>query len=193
MITTTLSPVLRARALRSGPGTTGFTLVEVMIGASLSAFILAGVLSAFLFLARSGANLQNYASMESEARKSLEQFAQDTRQASGITWNSSTSVTLIVDSANITYAYTSSIGRFTRVTAAPSVTTTLLTGITSFTYSAYDINGTAVSLASLADAGKITKQLQISLKAIRTSSTVVGATNTVLSARYILRNKRITI
>jgi len=164
-----------------------------MIGATLSVFILAGVLSAFLFLARSGANLQNYASMESEARKSLEQFAQDTRQASAITWNSSTSVTLIVDSANITYAYTSSTGQFTRDTTSTNVTTTLLTGITSFTYSAYDINGTAVSLESLTDAGKITKQLQISLKALRSSSTVVGATNTVLSARYILRNKRITI
>jgi len=165
-----------------------------MIGATISSFILAGVLSSFLFLARSGANLQNYTAMESEARKSLEQFAQDTRQASSITWNTSTSVTLIVGSANVTYAYTSSSGQFTRATTVTGVTTTttLLTGITSFTYGAYDINGTAVSLTSLTDAAKITKQLQISLQATRVSNTVVGATNTVLSARFILRNKRIT-
>jgi len=167
----------------------------VIVGATISSFILIGVLSSFLFLARSGANLQNYTAMESEARKSLEQFAQDTRQASAITWNSSTSVTLIVKSVNITYAYTSSIGQFTRATTAVTgvtTTTTLLTGITSFIFSAYDINGTAVSLANLTNAGKITKQLQISLQASRSSSTVVGATNTVLSARFILRNKRIT-
>ena len=187
MTTTTLSPARKAGTPRVRSAT-GFTLVEVMIAASIGSFVLLGMLTSFLFLARSGANLQNYTAMESEARKALEQFAQDTRQASAITWNSRTSITLVVDSANITYAFTS--GSFTRATA--SATATLLTGITSFTYSAYDINGTTVDLSGLASAGRSTKQLQISLQASRSSITVVGATNTVLSARFILRNKRIT-
>ena len=187
MITIIPSPGRKARVPRA-QSATGFTLVEVMISASIGAVVLLGMLTSFLFLARSGANIQNYSAMESQSRSALEQFAQDTRQASSITWNSSTDITLIVDSARINYAYAS--GNFTRTTTTS--TKTILTGITSFSYSAYDINGSVIDLSSLATAGKSTKQLQISLQATRNSSTVVGATNTVLSARFILRNKRIT-
>jgi hypothetical protein len=163
-----------------------------MIGATLSSFILTGVLSTFLFLGRSGANIQNYNDMESQARRALEQFAQDTRQASAITWNSANSVTMNVDTATVTYTYAS--GSFTRTSLG--LTRTLLTGITSFSFKAYNITGTEItsfgSAAALASAGQSTKQLQISLQASRTSQTVSTATNTVLSARFILRNKRVT-
>lgn len=174
----------------------GFTLVEVLIAATLSSFILAGTLSAFLFLGRSGMNLRNYNDMESQARKSLEIFAQDTRQASSVTWTTAESVTLVVPDAgsttNIYYTYAS--GTFTRKTT--SGTATLLSGITNFTFSAYDINGTAITDLSTASArttaANITKQIQISLSAARSSQTVATATNIVLSARYVLRNKKVT-
>ena len=154
MTTTTLSPALDSRR-RAG----GFTLVEVLIGSTLGSFILLGVLSTFLFLGRSGANLRNYSDMESQARKALEMFAEDTRQASAVTWNSATSVTLIVNSANVTYAFAS--GSFTRT--ANSTTTTLLTGITTFSFLAYSITGTAITdystASALTIANGLTKQL----------------------------------
>lgn len=170
----------------------GFTLVEVMIGATISGFILVGVLTTYLFLGRSGANVQNYNDMETEARRALEQFAQDTRQASAITWNSAESVTLLVDSVAVTYTYASN--RFARITGG--VSRTILTGITTFSFKAYTITGAEIpaigTTTSLASAGQTTKQLQISLQASRRSQTVTTATNTVLSARFILRNKRVT-
>jgi prepilin-type N-terminal cleavage/methylation domain-containing protein len=172
----------------------GFTLVEVLISAGLAGFILTGVLTCFLFLGRSGANIQNYNDMESQSRRALEQFAQDTRQASSITWNSSTSVTLVVDSTNITWAYAS--GNFSRQVGSAAATT-MISGITTFSYKAYTITGTEITDFSTAtartNAGKSTKQLQVSLEAARTSQTVARATNLVLSARYILRNKRVTV
>ena len=179
MTITTRSPVPdappRVRSRR------GFTLVELLISAGLAGFILTAVLTTFLFLGRSGANIQNYNDMEGQARRGLEQFAQDVRQASSITWNSSSSVTLVVD--------------FTRQVGSATART-MLTGITSFTYKAYTISGTEITdfstAAALTTAGKTTKQLQLSLEASRTSSTVARATNLVLSARYILRNKRVT-
>lgn len=190
MTTTTRWPSREPRPPRRRSG--GFTLAEMMIGATISTFVLAGVLSTFLFLGRSGANLQNYSDMEAQARSALEQFAQDTRQASAITWNSATSVTLTVDSTPITYA--SASGSFTRQT--PTATRTLLTGIITFSFKAYTIAGTEITgiggATTLAAAGKTTKQLQISLEAARTSRTVSAATNTVLSARFILRNKVVT-
>lgn len=172
------------------------TLVEVMIGASLGAMVLAGVLAMFLFLGRSGANISNYAEMESEARVGLELFAQDTRQASDLSWNSAESITLVVNGAPVTYTYLADEGVFVRTAAAgPS---TLIAGITSFRLAGYMITGAGVDLTDLGTAAKrdaasgVTKQVQIYLRASRTSATVTTATNTVLSARYILRNKRVT-
>lgn len=191
MITTTLSRAPDARARCRG-----FTLVEVLISSSLAAFILTGVLTCFVFLGRSGANLQNYNDMEGQARRGLEQFAQDVRQASSITWTSNQSVTLVVDSTTVTWTYAS--GALTRQAGAAAART-MLSGITSFTYKAYNINGSEItdfsSATALSTAGQTTKQLQISLTAARSNRTAgnaTGATNLVLSARYILRNKRVT-
>jgi hypothetical protein len=50
-------------------------------------------------------NVQNYNDMESQSRRALELFAQDTRQASSLTWNSAASVTLVVDSSTITWTH----------------------------------------------------------------------------------------
>ncbi|HVZ66147.1 MAG TPA: hypothetical protein VG936_16385 [Lacunisphaera sp.] len=193
MITTTQSPIRRPD--RQSAGSRGFTLVEIMIGAGLAAFLLAAVLSTFLFMGRSGANLRNYSDMEAQARTALELFAEDSRQASSITWNSNSSVTLSVIGVSVTYAYDSSAGTFSRT--ASGSTRKLITGITSgtFTFTAYNVNGTSLSLASASDctaSSASTKQIQISLQASRTNTTVVAATNTVLSARFILRNKVVT-
>lgn len=174
----------------------GFTLVEVMISAGLGTFLLAGVLSTFLFLGRSGANFQNYSDMEAQARKALEIFAEDVRQAGTITWNSNVSITLTVNTLAVVYEYDSSTATFYRRTAGG--TQSLITGITSgsFTFTAFNVNGTSLPLTTsgeLTAASSSTKQLQISLEASRTSTTVVAATNTVLSARFILRNKVVTV
>ena len=172
------------------------TLVEVMVGATLASLVLTGVTSTFLFLGRSATNISNYSEMETEARNGLEYFAQDTRQASDLRWNSATSVTLSVDGNSISYSYSVADKTFSRRDAAS--TRVLVSGVTDFAFSGYMITGAIVNTADLSTAAKrdaasdVTKQLQIYLKASRASVTVTTATNTVLSARYILRNKRVT-
>jgi len=158
--------------------------------------IMAAVISMFLFIGRSSANIANYAEMESQARTGLEYFAQDTRQASDMVWNSASNITLTVNGLAIVYAYSSSSGEFSRRTATTTVV--LINSISTFALDGYMITGDSVNTADLSTAAKreaasgVTKQLQIYLKSGRTSSTVNTATNTVLSARYILRNKRVT-
>jgi len=187
MITTT-PPRLRSERRDRRRTARGFTLVEMIVGSALAAFILTAVMTTFLFLGRSGANIQNYTDMEAQARKALEIFAQDVRQASAIDWNDANTIRLTVDSSHVYYFYSG--GTFTRRTATQ--TTALVTGITAFTFKAYSITGTELSLSDVASASKATKQLQISLEAARSTRTVATATNLVLSARYILRNKRVT-
>ncbi len=174
----------------------GFTLVEVMVSATLGTMILAAVLSMFLFLGRTSANIVNYAEMEAQTRSGLERFAQDTRQSSDITWNSANSITLEIGATTITYTHNSTTEKFSRTTGGN--TEILLDGITSFIYSGYKITGASVDLSDLSTVAKrqsasdVTKQVQIYIEAARQSTTATRVTNTVLSARYILRNKRVT-
>ena len=192
-MTITTPSHIRDRRVRRGSA--GFTLVEVLVGATLAGILLAGVMTAFLFLGRSGANMRSYSDMEAQARRGLELFAQDTRQASAIIWTSKNHVTLMVDSNAIAYVYNSFTRTFSRIDGVSN--RVLVSGITAgtFTFRSFNVVGTELPLTSAAEllaAGSSTKQLQISLEASRTNRTVVSATNTVLSARFILRNKIVT-
>lgn len=174
----------------------GYTLLELMLSTGLSSLVLAGVLSTFLFLSRSGATMQNYNEMELQSRRGLEYFAEDVRQAKAIAWNSSTSVTLTLDSATITYSYSSVTRAFSRQDATS--TKVLITSITpnTFVFRAYKMGNTTplplVTNADLVTANNDTKQLQITLETYRARSVLATTTNKVLSARYILRNKVVT-
>jgi len=170
----------------------GFTLTELLVALGLSTLVLGAILTTFLFLLRTGLRVEFYNDMEHQARTALELFARDTREASAITWNSAHSVTLSVDAVTITYAHAN--GSFSRTTTAG--TKVLITGITAFSFKGYAASGAELpqigDATSLAYAAKFTKQLQISLQSSRAQPGTATATHKVLSARYILRNKRVT-
>ena len=173
-------------------------MVELMVSATLGSFLLLAVLTAFLFLGRSGSNMQNYTEMEVQARRAIETFAEDVRMAKDATWNTSQSLTLtVVNSAGTTstctYTYSPTEKTFTRV--AGTSTQRLITGISTFSFTAYKINTATIDLSdssTLSSASSLTKQVQISLRTIRSTRTVTDATNSVISARFILRNKKVT-
>lgn len=178
----------------------GFTLVEVLIASALSAFVLAGVLSAFLFLTRTGFRTSGYSELQSEMRRGLELFARDTRNATDVHWNSDQSITLTVSGAEVTFAYdndqTSSTYRsFYRKpgnAASNQARLVLIRGVDpSFSFRRFRISQPGVDDNSATN-DRETKQLQLSLRAARTSLTAIEASNSAISARYMLRNKRVT-
>ena len=194
MTITTPSRMPAVKALGRRRSAKGFTLVELIVSSGIGAVIMIGVLSSFLFIGRSAYNMAYYTEMEAQARKMLEYFAEDARQASSATWNSSVSVTLVVNTQQVTYAYNSGTGVFTRTkTGSPTVS---VTGVTTFQFTAYTINGSQITdfstAAARTAAGVDTKQVQISLSAARNRATLATSTSTVLSARFILRNKKVT-
>lgn len=177
----------------------GFTLVEVLIAATLSTFVLAGVLSAFLFMARTGFRSSGYSEMEAEVRRGLDTFAQDTRNATDVRWNNAQSITLTVHGSPVTYAYDNTPGSatyqaFYRVAGdatATSPRTALVRGVTSdFTFRRYKLEQSGVA-DNTARNDSETKLLQLSLRAARTSVATAGASQSAISARYLLRNKRV--
>ena len=183
---------------RRGPR--AFTLVEMLIAATISGFLLVGVLGTFLMIGRDGYNAANYSIMESESRRAHETFSQEARMASNITWNSANSVTLTdaaASSYRVTYAYNSSTSGataqcFYRLPGEPSSTADkliLVRNVRDFAFRRYKVvNGTDYTAANDLE----TKQIQITLRSVRTGITTVATTNAVLSARVVLRNKAVT-
>jgi prepilin-type N-terminal cleavage/methylation domain-containing protein len=187
---------------RRRPGSRrGFSLVELIVASGISSFVMVGVLSSFVLIGQNSYNAANYSIMESEARRALEMFTQEARMADNLTWNNANSVTLSVVEASgstlVTYAYdsgtTGSTAKcFYRKTGADTSTATplvLLRNVSDFAFRRYKvINGTDYTAVNDLE----TKQLQIALRTVRTGVTTVKATNAVLSARVVLRNKPVS-
>lgn len=181
-------------------------MVELLVSTSLAAIVLAAVLSSVLMINRSGYLLNNYIEMEKQARNALETFAIDARMTENVEWTRTSDGTLVgitlipPDNKKITYTYHSTgtkAGTLERRDETTDEERTLVSGIQSLAFTAYkysEATGLAAINPSIAVTSDTllkndTKMVQISLSALRTRSTLADATNNVVSARYVLRNK----
>jgi prepilin-type N-terminal cleavage/methylation domain-containing protein len=180
---------------RDAAGRTGFTLVEVMVATTLAGLVLAGILSSFLMIGRSGANAANYIEMEREARKGLEQFGQDVRMALYLKTISSTHVQLTIPHHNdngsdvIDYIYDPVARTFSRHGPDP-ITETSRDWVLIRDVERCEFKRWMLGLAGPAAGDASTDQLQIRISLRKSSVTAVAATNLVISARFVLRNHR---
>ena len=186
----------------------GFTLVEVLVGATLGAMILSGVLSAYLMLAKSGMRTSNYSVMETQTRLAFEQLGIDSRMAQAFTSNFSggviTSFTLTIPNTDLTassawtYVYDTSDPtnkKLVRVPGnSPSTTTgrrVLVSNITNLTFLRYSSTAAGVSTlipaTTVSDAG--VKHIQISISVSRGGAGgLAAATQVIRSSAFTLRN-----
>lgn len=176
-----------------------------MISAAVSAFILAGVLSAFLMIGRSGFLASSYSEMQDQTRRGLDLFGEDVRKAADIRWNGPQSITLSVVTASnavtlMTYAYDTDPGSptyqcFYRVAGDATSTAPRFVLIRNvapdFTFERFKLEQPS-STDNTATTDLETKQIQVTFRATRTGVTVATATQAAISARYILRNKRVS-
>jgi prepilin-type N-terminal cleavage/methylation domain-containing protein len=196
-------PRLPGRRVRRGRA--GFTLVEVLVSATISAFIMAGILSALVMVGRSGYLSSSYSELANETRRALDTFGQDVRKAANIRWNSSQSVTLYVatstnSTVTTTYAYDSVASSktyqcFYRVLGEADSTEprfVLMRNVDpSFAFSRYKLEQSGKE-DNPAGSDLETKQLQLTMRASRVGAKVIAANQSSISARYILRNKRVS-
>lgn len=197
MITTT-PPAKTAAARRAA-----FTLPEVIVSASLSTLVLAGVLSAFLLLARTGFNTASYAEMSSTLRIGMERFQRDARLASDLRWHDHQRLTLLIPAAdnttleNVTYGYapeTAAQGVFYREITRKNtpVRTVLARGVApDFSFRRYSLAANESS-DSFAANDLETKLIEVNLRAIRRGANGSPVTQDALSTRCLLRNKSVT-
>jgi type II secretory pathway pseudopilin PulG len=187
------TPTLRPSRER-GTGCGAFTLVEFVVAATLSGFVLAGVLSANLQLMKSGLRVTHYAEMDTQVRRSFEQLAIDAKAASAFTYNGASDITVTVaesdgTTSQFTYAWNSTTQIFYRVNGASSSGTTnrinLATGITALTFSRLNTSGAAATTDGA------TKRIKLTLTLNRTNSLGAKAVSTATNS-YTLRNKPVS-
>jgi len=202
-MTTSTPPIEPARAAGARCG--AFTLVEVMVAASLGTMVLAGVLSAFLFIGRTGFNAGSYSEMEAQTRRALDRFAADARRATAVQWHSSRQLTFTLPTAGtgtiqVTYACDTRAAGATAqsfyrhagdaTSAAPREI--LVRGVgADFSFQRFKLEQDGVT-ANAAANDLETKLIQVNLRPVRSGVTAVAASQATLSARYLLRNKRVS-
>jgi len=95
---------------RKSTSKAGFTLVELLIAASLGAILMASVLSTYLYVGRNLARLASYQTLETESRKTLSYLSKDFALAQSVksgTTPTGYSVTLVLPSGEVVYSYDS--------------------------------------------------------------------------------------
>jgi hypothetical protein len=174
------------------------------MASAILSFVLAGVLSVFVFIGRTGFRASSYAEGETEVRRGLEVFAEDARLASDIHWNSAQSLTLTVPTAGApaqyTYAYDNTPGsdsyqclyRVAGDAGSTQPRRILVHHVTpDFSFQRFKLVQPGVTDNAAANDLE-TKQVRLVLRTARTSLVTAGATQAAASASYILRNKRVS-
>jgi hypothetical protein len=179
----------------------GFTLVELLIGASLAGFAMMALLSSFVFLARNFTRLANRQALEGQSRTALAYLQADLAQARAVKSSgpaTASSVTLVLPAGEVTYTYDSGAGRLLRqagFSSQPEISLLKTTNCrcTAFAFSYFTGTGgsPAAQLATTTNTPYSIKQLQVSfeLQTPATESTATRMQYKTVSARLNLRNR----
>lgn len=153
----------------------------------LSGFVLAAILSSFVFMGRSTLGIANYSAMNTESRHGLEVFGRDVRSAYDIEPGfSATEFTILLhDVGRVTYLHLPTHPDRPLVRRDSSGDRAIMTGVEELNFRYYDLRAEQASVPVRV------KQLQLQLKLVRHAASLEN-TEKVVSARFILRNKKVS-
>jgi len=183
----------------------GFTIVELLVAAFISAVVMAGVLAVFVMVGKIQVNGANYGDMQKDAQLALQRFSEDVRMANKITvpiaapWTTLTvitDVTLTVphtsdaNSDPVRYYYDSAAKTLVRfgpdpITGAANTTTILASNVQSCRFLPWKLGSTGPASST-----SETDLLQIQLLIRKQSITATATSDLVVSASYLLRNHK---
>lgn len=171
----------------------GFTLVELLVATSVAAIVLAGVLSAYLFLGRNLTRLMNTQQQDVQSRRALRNFTSDLSAAIQLSTATSSQLVLTKPKAGgtttVSYVYaapspaTAANGTLKRTDNG--VERTVLSSLTAFALTYYNEAGTAITPNA-----QSVKAVEFSYaSAAGVASAGTQSAYTTVSPRVVLRNK----
>ena len=180
----------------------GFTLVEVMVALVVGGVVLAASTGSLLFLARAASGLGNYHDMNMRSRFMLDKFSSDARMAVDVNSATTTAVSLDVYNSSggldtVIYTYDALGQVFSRVLypdqdMSAGVPDVILDDVEALTFTYFNmIFDTATQ--QLQKTTSLLEIKEIQLEALmRTSALNTINTNQIISARYMMRNKKVS-
>lgn len=174
------------------PAEAGFTLAELMVAATLSVFLLAGVLSSVVFFTKTALSMENYYTMSNHERKLTQYISRDIQDAEAATWRSRSQLDLTMKDTVVSYNYDQSSGILERSTLGGE-SLKMAENIKSLNFYAYDINGNEIleNASDLSLASDKTKMIHLAAT-LKMKASETETTETVISSRYMLRNKSVS-
>jgi prepilin-type N-terminal cleavage/methylation domain-containing protein len=182
----------------------GFTLVEVMIAASLGSLVFAAVISLTLFGTRSSIAIVNYSDLDSKSRYALDVLGREIRNATAVTSiqtnypSCSITLTNVDEGATVLLAYDAN-ARTVTIDKTGQPTVTALTGCDRWNFSLYQrtpwVTPTnimyypATNITGALDLS-LCKLINLSWKCSRTILAQKVNTESVQAAQIVLRNKQ---
>jgi Tfp pilus assembly protein PilW len=165
----------------------GFTLVELMVGMSLSFVIIAVTLAVFTFVGRNLTRMANTQYLEAHARSAFTLFANDVSTATQVTTATASNLTLVVPSGSVSYAYSSANGTLSR-TDTSNNTTVLISDLTAFSFNYFNTTGTtSITNPSNVSVKKIEMSFSSSLG--NSADNLMKSTYSTVSPRVALSNR----
>ncbi len=182
----------------------GFTIVELMMAVSISAFVLTSVYASLLSLAKGSEGMINYSEMNNQTRRALEMLGRDARMARDVEIATTTQVMLEREIGgtvyDILYAYVPQTGTFSRtvfedddetdpsdktVASIDGARTTFLYNVETLDLKYYNFRQNETSNPTEVKHVQIEGALERRVINLRN-------TNYIISARFMMRNKDVT-
>ncbi len=179
----------------------GFSLVELLIGATLGGLVMTAMLSGVTFLGRNLSRLASYQALENESRKALGYLRADfalTKAVKSGSSPTSSAVTLVLPAGEVTYTYDSTTQSLRRQATFGanhdfSLLQNNLCACTSFTFDYFTTAGAAPTDQSNASAyvPYSIKQIQVGfvLESPATWSVLTRTRLQAATSRFLIRNR----
>jgi hypothetical protein len=160
-----------------------------MVASVLGLTLLAGIATLFCYTNRSFASLTNYLDLDQKTQVALDKMSREVRQVKKLTSFSSTNLTFQdYDLGTLQYVYDSGTQTLSRMKGG--VSETLLTGCSSMQFAAFDRvpnGGTYLPVSTTNPA--VTKVIELTWNCSRTILGTTANTESMQSARIVIRNK----
>jgi hypothetical protein len=174
----------RRRSLRA------FTLVEILVATSISVFVLATMMVAFVVLSRSFNAIGNYADLDRQSRNTLEVMVRDIRQTGGLTNWTSTSLSFTnLDGNLLSYSYSTNSRLLSYTNGSTGESSVLLSNCISLSFSIFQRTPTNGPICFYSASNAISaKGIMMSFTCLRTNYLGLTDSEFIESASIVMRN-----
>lgn len=188
----------RIRSVSSARG--AYTLVELLVATGLLGIVMVSMVGTFMVFASGSKGVAAYTEMSQQSRKALEFFSRDVRAAEDVI--NATPYELLLEipenafynGGTVQYSFDEDIGIFSRIErdklGALVSNFILLDGVAQFTFGFFDPLGQPLSFS--------TESLLLSIKSVQIDAEMLRsvsqneATDYIISARFMMRNRPVT-